>query len=91
MAQKIVAEPTIAFIAVTGAISISYDEVRIGVLQAVAVMHDHRVAESDVLSGERFTVGETEIIVRYAGRAQTAIEAAAKRTAETFAAACSGH
>ena len=40
-------------------------------------MHHHRVRESQVLSGERFTVGQTEIIVRYAGKAQTAIEAEA--------------
>jgi pSer/pThr/pTyr-binding forkhead associated (FHA) protein len=38
-------------------------------------MHGHRVRESQVLSGERFTVGQTEIMVRYAGGAQTAIEA----------------
>ena len=37
-------------------------------------MHDHRVRESQVLSGERLTVGQTEIIVRYAGKAHTAIE-----------------
>ena len=40
-------------------------------------MHGHRVRESQVLSGERLTVGQTEIIVRYAGRAETVIEAAA--------------
>ena len=38
-------------------------------------MHGHRVRESQVLSGERFTVGRTEIIVRYPGKAQAAIEA----------------
>ena len=37
-------------------------------------MHGHRVREWQVLSGERFTVGRTEIIVRYAGMADTAIE-----------------
>ncbi|MGO9114412.1 MAG: FHA domain-containing protein [Thermoguttaceae bacterium] len=40
-------------------------------------VHHHRVRESQVLSGERLTVGQTEIIVRYAGKAQTAIEAVA--------------
>ncbi len=39
-------------------------------------MHGHRVRESQVLSGERLTVGQTEIILRYAGRAQMVIEAA---------------
>ncbi|MGO9113464.1 MAG: FHA domain-containing protein [Thermoguttaceae bacterium] len=43
-------------------------------------LHGHRVRESQVLSGERFTVGQTEIIVRYAGRAQTAIEVEAGET-----------
>ena len=38
-------------------------------------MHGHRVRESIVLSGERLTVGRTEIIVRYPRAAQTAIEA----------------
>jgi len=37
--------------------------------------HQHRVREWQVLSGERFTVGQTEIIVRYLRGAQTAIEA----------------
>ena len=37
-------------------------------------MHGHRVRESHVLSGDRLTVARTEIIVRYTGRAQTAIE-----------------
>jgi pSer/pThr/pTyr-binding forkhead associated (FHA) protein len=37
-------------------------------------MRGHRVREWQVQSGERFTVGQTEIIVRYAGRADTAIE-----------------
>jgi pSer/pThr/pTyr-binding forkhead associated (FHA) protein len=37
-------------------------------------VHQHRVRESQVLSGERLTVGRTEIIVRYPGRTQTAIE-----------------
>ena len=37
-------------------------------------MYGHRVRESQVLSGERVTVGQTEIIVRYAGKVQTAIE-----------------
>ncbi len=37
-------------------------------------MHNHRVRESQVLSGERLTVARTEIIVRYAGKVQTAIE-----------------
>ena len=32
-------------------------------------IHSHRVRESQVLSGERLTVGRTEIIVRYAGTA----------------------
>src|SRR5271169_2671480 len=40
-------------------------------------MHGHRVRESQVLSGERLTLGQTEIVVRYAGRARTAIEVAA--------------
>ncbi len=40
-------------------------------------MHGHRVRESHVLSGERVTVGRTEIAVRYVGRAQTAIEVVA--------------
>ena len=40
-------------------------------------VHHHRVRESQVLSGERFTVAQTEIIVRYAGNAHTAIEAEA--------------
>ena len=39
------------------------------------VVHQHRVRESQVLSGERFTVGQTEIIVRYLYGTQTAIEA----------------
>jgi pSer/pThr/pTyr-binding forkhead associated (FHA) protein len=38
-------------------------------------MHGHRVRESQVLSGERLIVGQTELTVRYAGGAQTAIEA----------------
>ena len=38
-------------------------------------IHGHRVRESQVLSGERLTIGQTEIILRYAGKAQTAIEA----------------
>jgi pSer/pThr/pTyr-binding forkhead associated (FHA) protein len=37
-------------------------------------VHHHRVCESHLLSGERLTVGQTEIVVRYRGRAQTAIE-----------------
>ena len=37
--------------------------------------HGHRVREWQVLSGEQFTVGQTEIIVRYPGRSKTAIEA----------------
>jgi pSer/pThr/pTyr-binding forkhead associated (FHA) protein len=37
-------------------------------------VHHHRVSESHVLSGERLTVGRTEIVVRYRGRAQTAME-----------------
>jgi len=40
-------------------------------------VHHHRVRESQVLSGERFTVARTEIIVHYAGNARTAIEAEA--------------
>jgi len=40
-------------------------------------MHDHRVREAQVLSGERLTVARTEIIVRYGGKPQTAIEPAA--------------
>ena len=38
-------------------------------------MRGHRVRESEVLSGEQFTVARTEIIVRYPGTAQAAIEA----------------
>ena len=38
-------------------------------------MYGHRVRESQVLSGERVTVGQTEIIVRYAGKAHMAIGA----------------
>ena len=38
-------------------------------------IHGHRVRESQVLSGERLTIGQTEIILRYAGKAQTVIEA----------------
>ena len=38
-------------------------------------MHGHRVRESQILTGELFTVGRTEIIVRYPGTAQAAIEA----------------
>ena len=45
-------------------------------------MHGHRVRESQVLSGERFTVGRTEIIVRYPGTAQAAIEAEVSKPPE---------
>ncbi len=38
-------------------------------------MRGHRVRESEVLSGEQFTVARTEIIVRYPGTALAAIEA----------------
>ncbi len=38
-------------------------------------IHGHQVRESQVLSGERLTVGRTEIIVRYGGNAHVAIEA----------------
>ena len=41
-------------------------------------MHGHRVRESEVLSGEQLTVARTEIIVRYPGTAQAAIEAEAQ-------------
>jgi pSer/pThr/pTyr-binding forkhead associated (FHA) protein len=37
-------------------------------------MHGHRVRESKVLSGEQLTVARTEIIVRYPGTAQAAME-----------------
>jgi pSer/pThr/pTyr-binding forkhead associated (FHA) protein len=37
-------------------------------------MRGHRVREWQVRSGERLTVGQTEIIVRYAANARTAIE-----------------
>ena len=37
-------------------------------------MHGHRVHESNVLSGEQLTVARTEIIVRYPGTAQAAME-----------------
>ncbi len=37
-------------------------------------MHGHRVRESQVLAGELLTVGRTEIIVRYPGTAQAAME-----------------
>ena len=40
-------------------------------------MHGHRVNECHVLSGERLTLGRTEIIVRYAENAQAPIEAEA--------------
>lgn len=40
-------------------------------------MHGHRVLESQVLSGERLTVGQTEITVRYAEKVQAAAEVAA--------------
>lgn len=39
-------------------------------------MHGRRVRESNILSEERFTVARTEIIVRYPGAAQVAIDAA---------------
>ena len=51
-------------------------------------MHGHRVREWQLLSGEQFTVGQTEIIVRYAGKAQAAIEAAANEPQKTFAESC---
>jgi pSer/pThr/pTyr-binding forkhead associated (FHA) protein len=37
-------------------------------------MRGHRVRESQVLSGEQLTVARTEIIVRYPGTAQAAME-----------------
>jgi pSer/pThr/pTyr-binding forkhead associated (FHA) protein len=37
-------------------------------------MRGHRVRESEVLSGEQLTVARTEIIVRYPGTAQAAME-----------------
>ncbi len=40
-------------------------------------LRGHRVREANVLSGERFIVARTEIIVHYPGAAQTAIEAEA--------------
>jgi pSer/pThr/pTyr-binding forkhead associated (FHA) protein len=40
-------------------------------------VHHHRVREANVLSGDRLTIGRTEIIVRYAEKAQVAIEAVA--------------
>ena len=45
-------------------------------------LHGRRVRESKVLSGERLTVARTEIIVRYPGTPQTAIEAAVSRPPE---------
>ena len=36
-------------------------------------MHEHRVRESHVRSGDRLTIGRTEVIVRYRARAPTAI------------------
>jgi len=43
-------------------------------------VHHHRVRETQVLSGERLTVGQTEILVQYAGKAHAANEAAAGET-----------
>jgi len=40
-------------------------------------VHHYRTRGSHILSGDRLTIGQTEIIVRYAGTAQTAIEVAA--------------
>ena len=37
-------------------------------------VHHHRVRETQVLSGDRLTIGQTEIIVRYAGNATAANE-----------------
>jgi pSer/pThr/pTyr-binding forkhead associated (FHA) protein len=37
-------------------------------------IHQHRVRDSQVLSGERLTVARTEIIVRYDGNAHAKIE-----------------
>ena len=45
-------------------------------------MHGHRVRESNVLSGDRLTVARTEIVVRYPGTAQTAIEAEVSKPTE---------
>lgn len=64
---------------------ISHRHCEIGQLGNVLVVHDldskngiflhgHRVRESQVLSGERLTVGRTEITVHYRGGTQTAIE-----------------
>ena len=45
----------------------------LGSKNGVFINH-HRVRESHVLSGDRLTIGRTEVTVRYPGRAQTAIE-----------------
>ena len=45
-------------------------------------MHGHRVREANVLSGDRLTVARTEIIVRYPGTAQMAIEAEVSKPTE---------
>jgi len=41
-------------------------------------IHHYRTRGSHILSGERLNIGRTEIIVRYAGKAQTAIEVASE-------------
>jgi hypothetical protein len=46
-------------------------------------MRGHRVNEWHVRSGERFTVGQTEIIVRYAENAHAAIETEASEPQES--------
>ena len=38
-------------------------------------IHHNRLRDSHVLSGDRLTIGRTEVIVRYPGTAQTASEA----------------
>ncbi len=37
-------------------------------------MHGHRVLEAGVLSGDRLTIGQTEIVVHYPGRTHAEIE-----------------
>jgi pSer/pThr/pTyr-binding forkhead associated (FHA) protein len=44
-------------------------------------LHGHRVSESDLLPGDRFTIGRTEITVHYQREAQTAAESPAMGTA----------